>query len=61
MVALALVPGAAIMAIGLVQFDFALAVQGAIRWAVEVALVAAASTGVLLLKRVRVHYGRAMT
>lgn len=58
MVALALVPSAAITAIGLVQLDFALAAQGAARWALEVALVAGASTAVFFVKRATVHGGR---
>lgn len=55
MVALALVPGAAIAGIGLATADLALSGQGALRWAVDVAMVAIASVGVMLLKLRFVH------
>lgn len=61
MIVLALVPSAAITAIGLVQLDFGLAAQGAARWALEVALVAGASAVVFFVKRATVHDGRPMT
>lgn len=60
MIALALVPSAAIIAIGLVQLDFALAGQGAARWGLEVALVAGASAAVFFVKRATVHDSRSM-
>jgi hypothetical protein len=61
MVALALVPGVAITAIGLTTLDFSLAAQGALRWLLDVVLVAAASAVVFVVKRAVVHHGRNMT
>lgn len=51
MVALALVPAAALVPLGVVAGDLALAGRGLLRFAVEVALVLAGSTGVFLVKR----------
>lgn len=61
MVALALVPGMTIAAIGLTTLDFGLAAAGAARWLLDVALVAVASALVLSVKRVTVHRRRSMT
>lgn len=47
MIALALVPGAALAAIGLVDGDLALAADGALRWAHDAAIVTAVATAVL--------------
>lgn len=55
MVALALVPGAAIAALAAVSGAFDLAAIGALRWLMEAGLVLLTSTLVLLWKRSRVH------
>lgn len=59
MIALALVPGAAIAGIGLATLDVPLAMQGVMRWAADVVCVAVSSIGVLAVKRRWVH-GRPM-
>lgn len=55
MVALALVPGAAIAGLGLASGDPAIAASGALRWLVEVGVVLVTSLLVLSWKRSRVH------
>jgi uncharacterized membrane protein len=55
MVALALVPGAAIAALAIVSGDFDVAASGALRWLTEPGLVLLASMVVLFWKRSRVH------
>jgi uncharacterized membrane protein len=55
MVALALVPGAALTGIGAATGDLELAANGAVRWLVEVALVFGASMLVLAWMQRRVH------
>ncbi len=60
MVALALVPAAALMPIGVVAGDWSLVVSAAARWAVDVALLAVAAGTVLLIKQQTVHRGRSL-
>lgn len=55
MVALALVPSAALVPLGLVAGDAGLAGRGLLRFAIEVALVLAGSTAVFLVKRREDH------
>ena len=55
MVALALVPGAAIAALAAVSGEFELAADGALRWIMEAGIVFLASMLVLFWKRSRVH------
>lgn len=55
MVALALVPGAAIAALATVSGDFALAGKGALRWGIEAAVVLLTALAVLAWKRRSVH------
>lgn len=55
MVALALVPGAAIAALAVVSGGLEVAASGALRWAVEVSLVLLTSLLVLFWKRSRVQ------
>jgi hypothetical protein len=59
MVALALVPGAAITAIGLVAGEYAVAASGLVRWLMEVGVVLLVSLMVLQWKRSRLHRRRA--
>ena len=51
MIALALIPSAALVGVGIGSGDLALAVQGLVRWAVDVALVTSASWVVLEINR----------
>lgn len=60
MIALALVPAAAITGMALVSGDMALAGQGALRWGIDVGLVAILSALVLLWKRARVQRRKMM-
>lgn len=55
MVALALVPGAAIAALAIVSGELDLAASGALRWLTEAGLVLLSSMLVLFWKRARVH------
>ena len=55
MVALALVPGAAIAALAVVSGDFEVAGSGALRWIMEAGIVLLTSMLVLFWKRSRVH------
>lgn len=55
MVALALIPGATITAMGLATGDFDIAAAGALRWAVDVAAVLSTAFAVLAWKRAAVH------
>ncbi len=50
MVALALIPSAAIVAIGVVTWDVSLATSGMLRWLLEVALVVSGSAVVMTIK-----------
>lgn len=61
MIALALVPSAAITAIGLVSLQLEVAAAGALRWVLEVVAVAVASAVVFAIKRRTVQGGRALT
>jgi uncharacterized membrane protein len=61
MVALALVPGAAIAAVAAAAGDFGLAALGALRWLIEAGLVLLAALLVLSWKRRRVHRRPALT
>lgn len=56
MVALALVPGAAIAALAAVSGEFDVAARGALRWLMEVGLVLLTSMLVLFWKQSRVHH-----
>lgn len=58
MVALALVPGATLVASGLVGGDVGIAGRGALRWATDVALVAATSLLVFMWKQSRTYRRR---
>lgn len=58
MVALALIPGAALVGVGLGSGDGRLALQGALRWGVDAGLVLAAASAVFAWKRLRVHRRR---
>jgi uncharacterized membrane protein len=60
MVALALVPGAAITGMGAVAGDFAVAAGGLLRWATDVAIVMVTALLVFVWKRTTVHK-RSMT
>jgi len=55
MIALALVPSAAILAIGMTVLDFNLAMRGLARFLIEVALILSASILVLYYKKFRIH------
>jgi uncharacterized membrane protein len=55
MVALALVPGAAIAGLATASGDLGLAASGALRWLLEVVIVLAASAIVLSRKKMSVH------
>lgn len=55
MVALALVPGAAIAALAAVSGEFEVAASGAMRWVIEAGIVLLTSMLVLFWKRSRVH------
>lgn len=61
MVALALVPGAAIAALATVSGEFEIAASGALRWIMEACIIFLASVVVLLWKRSRVHRRSTMT
>lgn len=60
MVALALVPAAALVPIGVVVGDWALAANAAVRWSVDVVLLAGGAGAVLLLKQRIVHGARSL-
>jgi uncharacterized membrane protein len=61
MVALALVPGAAVAGLATASGDLGLAASGALRWLLEVVIVLAASTIVLSWKKASVHRRTTLT
>ncbi len=58
MIALALIPGAAMVGMGLAGGSLTVAAQGLLRWAVDAVIVLAAALAVFRWKRVRLHNRR---